>query len=398
MGNIRNEKILSELCPGCSLCANSCPREAIEMRSDKEGFLFPEIDSDLCVDCGKCLLDCPQIGRKELRDVNVKSVYACQAKSKEILIEATAGALFPVLASFVIGRGGVVYGAVYNDEMNVVHVAITKGEDINRMNGSKYVQSDIKNSISEARQNLIMGKTVLFSGTPCQIDALNRICRDIDRSHLFTIDVVCYGIPSPKLFHSYLSVLENKYQSKVRDFRFRDKHTYGWSHTTVIKMECRNGDLKVIEEPDYRKIPYFKMFAYRDCFRKSCYHCMYTSLHRISDITTGNFWGIEKISVGFDSKQGVSMALLNTDKGIQLFNEIKSQMIIEKRSLEDAVKANNALLEKCPYPKHRDDIYHNFIKHGFEFVEKKYYRETILFKAKHEVKTILKKVIRILPK
>ena len=364
-----------EYCTGCSLCAQICPYGAIRMENNAEGFLVPVIDQDACCQCGTCSERCPiNIESIPHNHAEKQEVFACQAREEGLLMEATAGGLFPVAAQWVLNQGGVVFGAAYDKQMRVVHCAAHDMEGVRRFNGSKYVQSDIGRALREARDYLINDKIVLFSGTPCQIDALNQFCLDISTQKLYTIDVVCYGVPSPKLFRMYLDTVERMHAGvKVVDFRFRDKHRYGWSHTTVITLQNDRGKQTVLEEPDFRKIPYYRMFGARNCYRKSCYRCKYNTLERRSDITTGNFWGIEKMSSAFDCRLGVSMAVINTGKGKTLFENIESNMVVERRTVEDAERANDALVKDSIYPEQRDAIYECLNRRGLEAVIKKYY-------------------------
>ena len=363
---------LQKKCCGCGACCAECPEAAISMIPDEEGFLFPAVDETRCISCGKCLEVCQLSAAKEEKREPL-AVYACQALDQQVLIEATAGGLFPTLAEFVIGCGGVVYGAAYNAKMEVVHVGVQTKEGLSKFSGSKYVQSNVTEVFGEIRAHLENGRTVLFSGTPCQIYALRRFCANVNTDNLITIDVVCYGVPSAKLFRAYIEKLEKKFRGRVEDFRFRDKHTYGWSHTTVIKIHKKTGETVTVEQPDHRKIAYYKMFSYRDCFRKSCYSCPYNTIQRCSDFTTGNFWGIENISTAFDTTKGVSMLLINTQKGQQIFQRIKNKMQIEQRTLQEAIQANDALIKTVAYPEHRDGIYKTFAKNGLTKTMQKYY-------------------------
>lgn len=384
------------LCTGCGLCAQICPEHAIKMKADGEGFLFPQIDTDKCTDCGKCLSGCPRISSDKNCGGEPKAVYACQAKDPKILVEATAGGLFPVMAKWIIHNGGVVFGAAYDENMKVVHRGAYTMDEVAAFNGSKYVQSDCTKALQEAVAILKEGKKVLFSGTPCQIAALLTLCSEADRENLFTIDVVCYGVPSPGLFRAYLDAVEAEGDFKVTDFRFRDKHTNGWSHTTVIRKQYADGREEITEQIDHSKIPYYKMFGTRNCFRRSCYDCKYNTLQRVSDITTGNFWGIENISKAFDTYMGVSMALLNTEKGVALFEAVRDELFVESRSLEDAVQANDALVKGSVYPKQRDAIYRLFRKEGFQAQFKKYYTDTWWKKVRFKISILKHKLIKVI--
>lgn len=386
------------LCTGCGLCVQICPKHIIEMKSDDEGFLFPFIDNEKCTDCGKCVHYCPSMSSDRNSNEEPKVVYACQAKDPKLLVEATAGALFPVLAKWILHNGGVVFGAAYDENMKVVHRSAYTMEEVAALNGSKYVQSDCTKALQEVVAILEDGKKVLFSGTPCQIAALLALCSNTQKKNLYTIDVICYGVPSPGLFREYLDTVEAEGDFRVTDFRFRDKHTNGWGHTTVIRKLYDDGREDAEEQNDYRKIPYYKMFGTRNCFRRSCYHCKYNTLYRVSDITTGNFWGIEKISELFDPYMGVSMALLNTYRGITLFDAVRDELLVETRTVDEAVRANDALVKGSIYPKQRDAIYRYWRIHGFQKQFKKFYTDywwkSVRLKLSIAKQNLLKVVLR----
>lgn len=367
----------SSACVGCGICALTC--ENIEMTSDEEGFLSPRIEDSSCARCRECKVICPAL-YDPLKTKPIQKVFAAQAKDQKLLIETTAGGLFPVLAQYILSQGGVVFGAAYDEDMRVVHRSARTMQEVAAFNGSKYVQSDVTEAVKEAKALLKDKIPVLFSGTPCQIAGLLQFCTEVEKNYLTTIDVICYGNPSPKLFRMYLDQVEKNYGGIITDYRFRDKHTYGWSHTTVIDISMNDGTLKRIEDPDFSHFSYYRMFSRRDCFRKACYSCRFNRIERVSDITTGNFWKIDNISNAFDCALGVSMVLLNTERGVQLFEKVKSEMFFEERTLQEAINGNDALVKTTEWVPWRDQIYKCLNKYGYGRVVRVFYPKTIVGK------------------
>lgn len=378
-------------CTGCGACESVCSENAITMENDKEVFLFPKVDFKKCIQCGKCVNVCHILPKSKSEKTFNKKVYACQIKDRQMLLDATAGGFFPLLSKKVLEVGGVVYGCCWDSNMNAVHQGGETLDIIKRCSGSKYVQSDISNVFTEIYDYLKKGKLVLFSGTPCQVDAVQRYCEALDRSNLLTMDVPCYGVPSQALFSAYIEKLNKKYNAKVVDFRFRDKRHFGWSHTTRITFERQDGTFFEIEETDHKKIDYYKMFGLRDCYLLPCYQCKYNTINRISDFTTGNYWGIENTSKTFDTTLGVSMLIINNEKALRVFEEIKDGMILEERTIENAIECNDALVRGSVLPKYRDALYSCFSKNGFDVMFKRYYQLNFIKIFKALICKILKK-------
>ena len=385
--------VLDRECTGCALCASKCPRRAITMEENEEGFLYPVIDKKQCDNCGICNTTCEDYKRQRYCKKRPLQIKACQTKDEKWLIESTAGGFFPTMAQWIIEQKGVVFGTAYDANMKPIVCKATSIDDIYKFNGSKYVQSDLSGALSQIKSELENKKWVLFSGTPCQVAAVKTLCNDYVGKNLITMDVVCYGVPSPGLFREFLKTIEKKAHARVVDYRFRDKHKHGWSHTTVISMIGANGKRLQYEEEDYSEVPYYKMFRARNCFRKECYRCRFNTIERISDFTTGNFWKIDEMTDAFDSHMGVSMLLLNTERAKSLFEQVADRYHVLDMTLEQAVYANDALVHTCKYPQERDDIYRCFYSQGFDAMFKKFYTDPLFSRIKRMIKKVLKKVV-----
>ena len=274
------------------------------MSENKEGFLHPVLDEIKFYQCGICLTECKNYKLKVEKKTKPLQVIACQTKEKKWLVESTAGGFFPTFAQWIIENGGVAFGTAYDINMKPIVCKASLTDEIYKFNGSKYVQSDLSEALPQIKEELEKEKLVLFSGTPCQVAAVKTFCKEFVDKNLITMDVVCYGVPSPGIFREFIKIIEQKNKARVVDYRFRDKHRNGWSHTTVITMIRTDGKEKKYEEEDYSEIPYYKMFGERNCFRRECYNCKYNTIERITDFTTGNFWGIEKMTNTFDTRMG----------------------------------------------------------------------------------------------
>lgn len=378
-------------CSGCGLCANVCSEKAIKMSENEEGFLYAFVDTQKCNKCGACWEICNKY-KKQCYEKNMPlRVEACQAKNEKWLIESTAGGFFPTIAEWIIEEKGVVFGTAYDENMTPIVCKAESIDEIRKFNGSKYVQSDLTKALPEIGKELRKRKLVLFSGTPCQVAAVKTLYREYVGKTLITMDVVCYGVPSPGLFGAFLKSIERDKQARIIDYRFRDKHRHGWSHTTVITMVNDKGDIIKFEEKDYSKVPYYKMFGARNCFRKECYCCQYNTIKRTSDFTTGNFWGIENMTDEFETRNGVSMVLINTNFANIIYEKVKNRFQTLDMSIEHAIQANDALVHTCKYPYERDAIYRYFRKHGFEAMFNKFYSDTVINRVKKKVRNILSK-------
>ena len=347
-------------CYGCNACVQICPRAAILMEPNDEGFLYPIIDASKCINCGLCAKICPA---ENISSTNIPmKVYAAQDKNLPALLDSSSGGLFSTFAERIISDNGYVVGCIFNEELKAVHILTNRKELVEKMRGSKYVQSDIRGIYNQIKTCLLAGNRVLFTGTPCQVDGLKRfLCKDYET--LITVDLICHGVPSPLLLSDYLkSVSERK--GKVIDIRFRDKKRNGWCSQGSISY---NNRVKTISPYNSS---YYYYYLQNSVSRVCCYSCKYSSIKRVSDITIGDYWNIETVIPKINSKNGYSVCLINTIRGNKFFDGVKDKLYYYETTLEDAVKGNGNLSSPCHMPETRRYIYYRIKKEGWAQVEK----------------------------
>lgn len=341
-------------CIGCGVFAEVCPANCIRMVDDDEGFLVPSIDAAHCLHCRKCEQRCP-VAHLESGSVPVRCVAAKAKESnkKEALSSSSAG-VFYFLAKDFIQRGGVVYGAAFSNELTVQHIRIDKLDELWQVQGSKYVQSRIDGVFSQVMDDLKDGRSVLFSGTPCQVAALNKMVEHKDKSNLYTVDLICHGVPSPKLFQLYLRWLELKHNAVIENFSFRASEK-PWGGLYYRKAVFWQEKTQIVP---HTLDPYYIAFIQAHSYRESCYICPFANQQRQGDMSLGDYWGIE-ISLPEFAKEGdkVSAVLVNTEKGEILLQRLNETMMIEETSIEDIARQNKNLLHPSARGKYREKIY-----------------------------------------
>ena len=317
---MRTSQLYNEkLCSGCGACSAVCPKGAIAMKMDPLGFLRPEIATDRCVDCKKCVHVCTYRNLPERRFP--MAAYAAVNQDQRQLAGSSSGGAFAAIAKGMLAEGGYVCGAemALEEGAKVRHRMIHDEEELPGLQGSKYVQSNLEPVFQEVRQRLSEGKRVLFSGTPCQVAAVKAFIGK-ENPNLYTVDVVCHGVPSPGQFSAYVQFLEKRHGSRMTRFCFRDK-AYGWGKIGSARFE--NG--KTIELP-CEQSAYYSLFMSGDLQRESCLRCPYADGRRCADLTLGDYWGIERFQPELLSEnggpiqenKGVSALLVNTEKGGEL--------------------------------------------------------------------------------
>lgn len=366
-----------EKCTGCSACFNVCPKQAISMQSDELGNIYPVIDKSKCINCGLCKKICPQL--HDIPSIKPQKTYALYSKDVKKRMASTSGAAATIFGENIIANGGIVYGVsnlYFNNEFKFIRIDNTK--DLYKIKGSKYVHAHVGTTFKDVKKDLIAGKIVMFVGTPCQVAGLKCfLMKDYD--NLITVDIICHGVPSQQLFFEQLKQYGINY-SEIYEVSFRNNERY------CLTIYDKNKE-KIFSKTS-SLIPYFRNFLQGNIFRENCYSCKYAKSERISDITIGDFWGLDNnCKIKDDINKGISLVLVNSPKGLKLFENIKSKCVFEERTLEEAVNGNKQL--QHPMSKNRKyDIYvTNYKKLGFKKTMKK------MLSLKDKLKILIKKIL-----
>lgn len=345
------------LCCGCTACASICPKGAITMVPDALGFMYPEVSNSLCIDCGLCESICP-FSNQGTKKVPLR-ILAAKNSDSTIRDTSSSGGLFTLLAHKTISEKGVVFGARFDEKWNVVHDYTETVEGLAAFRGSKYVQSDVMDTFRQARDFLEGGRHVLYSGTPCQIAGLKKFLRK-EYERLLTVDVVCHGVPSPVVWQKYLKETTPEGYT-ITEINFRSK-TSGWK-TFCVEIESEKNGIKHIFRKVFSKDSYMSAFMSNLSLRPSCFRCPAKSGKSGSDITLGDFWGIEDILPEFDDDRGCSLVFANTDKGQEVIDNLD---IVSYNCCYDSALAHNPSIV---YPVHKpinyDFFMHKVNKSGF---------------------------------
>lgn len=361
-------------CCGCWACENICPKKCITMKEDHEGFRYPEIDEDSCINCGLCERVCPIKLPKQNDDVPLS--YVVQHKNSNILRTSTSGGFFTSIAKYAIEKGGVVFGATFDVNMELRHSYSDTLEGCKKFRGSKYVQSLIGDTYKQAKSFLDSGRMVVFSGTPCQIAGLYGFLKERIYENLITVDLVCHGVPSPLLFRKYISFYEKKGKSKIINYLSRDKY-YGYDYSTAtIFFDNKKKQYHKGMEADIMLRLYFKNI----CSRPSCYNCHFKTLNRVSDFTIFDCWNAQSVSKKF-SRNGATNVFIHTPKGQLVFDKIKEDFLFATSQINYIIEHDGLMIKHfVPVNSERDEFFNDLNKQDIKYIENKYLNNSNLKK------------------
>lgn len=355
-------------CCGCKACEIICPKNCIEMPVDEEGFWYPIVDKDKCIDCGMCEKSCPILNKASRKKSFDAKVYGAYSNNESIRINSSSGGMFSELAASVFEKNGAVFGCTMNDDFSFAkHIKVENVDDLPKLQGSKYLQSDTNITFEEVKNCLQNGQEVLYSGTPCQIAGLKSYLGKYSKDYnLVTVDIICHGVPSSNVWNCYKSALVKKFDSTVEKISFRNKSN-GWQNYSLL-CEFEN-------KKEYKKFAgddlYLRGFVADYYLRPSCYDCQFKGDNIKSDITLADFWGIDKVNPKFNDDKGVSLVVINSQKGQQIFDEIKDNKKITyfSENAEKGLEYNPSYYNSVKMKNMRKVFFKQFEKNGVEAFE-----------------------------
>lgn len=371
-------------CCGCGACINICPKQCISFKEDNEGFLYPSVDAKDCINCNLCNRVCPY------NDIPTKrmpvTIYAAKHKDDDIRLNSSSGGIFTSLAEKVINQGGIVFGAQFDKNWNVIHSYTDNIIELSKYRGSKYVQSNTLFTYQEAKSFLDKNKLVLYSGTPCQILGLKKFLRK-EYSNLITVDFVCHGVPSPKVWQLYINNIT--LNSTITDIKFRNKEK-GWRNYTLY-IKTNNTEFKY--SMDDNQSSYMKGFLNELYLRPSCHNCIAKGFTSGSDFTIADYWWIHNIKPEIDDNKGISLVYINSIKGKSLFNGLNIEKIETNntKDIKEAYLFQGAVSESAIANKNRDNFFAFVNGENVSTIIENYTKPTLRKKFKQYIKRTFRK-------
>ena len=363
-----------EKCCGCESCKQICPTKCIQMRSDKEGFLYPQIDESKCISCGLCDKTCPEkLQKEELVGTYETKAYGGKHIDNELLKESSSGGAFSLFANHILKHGGIVFGCTLDKEMHARHVGVENISELGKLRGSKYLQSEIGETYVEVKKAVEEGRKVLFVGTPCQTAGLYSFIGKKKYDNLWMMDFICHGVPSPKIFEEYVRAEETRNKGKIISYRFRNKD-HGWSQTGLqLGTWSKFSNGKEVRRYPALRDPYMNGFLADLYLRPSCYNCNFKQIAKeYADITIGDFWGVNKIAKELNDNKGTSLILIHSEKGNALWRRVNSQFIFKEIDCNAVIKYNPPIINSSKRNARRDLFFQNYYVKGYKYVMRRY--------------------------
>lgn len=395
-------------CCGCSACVSVCPTKCISLKKDSEGFGYPDVDLNQCVNCCKCEKVCPIVNKKDKKNIyydeqskeeythlicqecadSMPKVYVAYNKNTVIREDSTSGGIFSALAEYVFNRNGWVYGVIVADDKSIKHYGTACREDLYKFRGSKYVQSDMSEIYEEVVKLLKKDTWVLFSGTPCQVEALKRYAGK-EYFKLITVDIFCHGVGSPLYWEKYVKFMEQKYASSIKQVKFREK-TYGYN-SACMAIYFENGKSSHKGHDDDL---YWTAFSKCYIFRPSCYTCEFKTINHRSDFTIGDFWSSKSLPYDYQKANGCTLLISQSPKADDILSELEEKIRIQQVEMEEALNVNGAhmpskLISSSTLPKNRKQFLEFAYNKGIDAAVKKY----IPLSMKKRIKCIIKPIL-----
>lgn len=368
-------------CCGCRACEQACPKTCITMKADEEGFSYPTIDEDSCIHCGLCERICPVKNTQQDNGRNPE-VYAAYSLDETLRRDSSSGGVFSLLAEKILEDGGLVYGAAMEGRC-VRQIRVVSKEELYRLRGSKYVQSDVGETYLQARKDLAEGKTVLYTGTPCQIEGLLHFLGEAPEK-LVCVDIICHGVPSPMVWDRYCSFREKKAGAQIASVSFREKGD-GWKQYAVQMGFCNGAVYRRMHRDDL----YMRAFLHDFSLRPSCYRCKFKKVGRISDITLADFWGAQLACPGMDDDKGLSLVMIHSEAGRRLFSMLEEELRWNPVDFQTAIVRNRSMTTSVEKPEGREQFMREIQTGAFDKVAASY-----AGRRKGKLRKIFERIVR----
>ncbi|MBR3938378.1 MAG: Coenzyme F420 hydrogenase/dehydrogenase, beta subunit C-terminal domain [Bacteroidales bacterium] len=378
-------------CTGCMLCGDVCIKSSIIFKEDDEGFLYPSIDKDTCIECGACVKTCPALNpQKHTTSPTSYAAYANDINARNI---GSSGGIFGLVAEEILNKGGRIWGAAFDEKIHLIHSKADNIEELKPLLKSKYIQSNLKGVYSQIKKDLNEGLFTLFCGTPCQVNALRNYVGE--NENLLLVDFVCHGVPNQILFDKTIKWYEKKHNVEVSWFQFRYKSSKV-KHPQSYAIQHK-GDKKIRIGLHYQ-FPYYFGFQKYITLRPSCYQCKWACSERVGDITLGDYWGVEKYIPELCAKDGVSMIICNSQKGLNTFNQLVNNNIIVAKPLtiDNAISENGCLSKPSIEKKERNEFFRHLKEWPFDDVVKIHLtpRKKWIFDLYYAIPKFIRNIVR----